>query len=179
MSVKDFSGGQLDFSNTRFISKDEHRELVNRCDPRRGDVLIGRIGTLGKAVVVETDREFSLFVSVGLLRPDTNKILPRFLALYLNSPTASRAYDEIKVGGGTHTNKLNLGDLKALTISTPRPDEQRRIVEKVTELMAMCDELERGLGALEVGRTRALEAVLHGLLEKAGASLPVLLEAAG
>jgi type I restriction enzyme S subunit len=178
VSVKDFSGGQLDFSNTRFISKDEHRELTNRCDPRCGDVLIARIGTLGKAVVVETDREFSLFVSVGLLRPNTNKILPHFLALYLNSPTATRAYDEIKVGGGTHTNKLNLGDLKALTISTPSLDKQRRIIDKVNELMAVCDELERSLAAVEMGQARALEAVLHELLEEANAPLPVLLEVA-
>jgi len=59
VSVKDFSSGRLDLTNTRFISREEHALLFRRCDPRRGDILIGRIGTLGKAVLVETDVEFS------------------------------------------------------------------------------------------------------------------------
>jgi type I restriction enzyme S subunit len=66
VSVKDFSAGRLDLSNTRFIREDEHRLLYKRCDPKRGDILIGRIGTLGRAVLIDTDDEFSLFVSVGL-----------------------------------------------------------------------------------------------------------------
>jgi type I restriction enzyme S subunit len=113
LSVKDFSGGRLRFTATRFISASEHAELSKRCAPQRGDVLIGRIGTLGKAVIVDTDRAFSLFVSVGLLRPRSTVVLPEYLRLYLNSPVAHREYDRIKIGGATHTNKLNLGDLKA------------------------------------------------------------------
>ena len=57
VSVKDFSGGILDLSNTRSIPSGEHEVLYQRCDPRRGDILIGRIGTLGKAIVVDTDGE--------------------------------------------------------------------------------------------------------------------------
>ena len=59
VSVKDFSAGRLDLSNTRFITESEHRLLYKRCDPKRGDILIGRIGTLGRAVLVDTDDEFS------------------------------------------------------------------------------------------------------------------------
>ena len=44
VSVKDFSSGSLDLTNTRFISKEEHDVLYKRCDPRRGDILLGRIG---------------------------------------------------------------------------------------------------------------------------------------
>jgi type I restriction enzyme S subunit len=116
VSVKDFSGGRLDFSNTRFISVDEHELLYRRCDPRRGDILIGRIGTLGKAVVVDTDSEFSLFVSVGLIRFDCTFFAPEFLRLLLNSPLAEEEFNRIKIGGATHTNKLNLGDLQGVAL---------------------------------------------------------------
>ena len=80
VSVKDFSGGTLDLSNTRFIPVGEHKILYQRCDPRRGDILIGRIGTLGKAVLVNTDIQFSLFVSVGLIRFDHQCVNPEFFA---------------------------------------------------------------------------------------------------
>ena len=65
VSVKDFSAGHLDLGNTRFILPSEHEVLYKRCDPRRGDILLGRIGTLGKSVIVDTDVEFSLFVSLN------------------------------------------------------------------------------------------------------------------
>jgi type I restriction enzyme S subunit len=116
--------------------------LYKRCDPKRGDILIGRIGTLGKAVIVDTDMEFSLFVSAALIRPNPAYIESAFLRFVLNSPGTKRQFDEIKVGGATHTNKLNLGDLKTLLIPAPPLAEQKRIVAKVDELMALCDRLE-------------------------------------
>lgn len=142
ISVKDFSGGALDFSNTRLIPENEHAALYKRCDPRRGDILIGRIGTLGKAVLVDTDRAFSLFVSVGLIRFNHEFIAPLYFRLALNSPLVESEYNRIKVGGGTHTNKLNLGDLHSVIFPLPPLAEQRRIVAKVDELMALCDRLE-------------------------------------
>jgi type I restriction enzyme S subunit len=167
ISVKDFSAGQLSFASTRYITPTEHSVLVRRCDPRRGDVLIGRIGTLGKAVVVDTDKEFSLFVSVGLLRPKRAIASPEYLKLYLNSSVAHAEYDRIKVGAGTHTNKLNLGDLKTIAVTLPPLKEQHRIVAKVDKLMAVCDELEQSLAAEQTKRGRLLEALLRDALEDA------------
>jgi type I restriction enzyme S subunit len=161
VSVKDFSAGKLDFSNARRISAEEHADLIRRCDPQRGDVLMGRIGTLGKAVVVDVDQPFSLFVSVGLLRPRPDAILPEYLALYLNSPTAEHQYDQIKVGGGTHTNKLNLADLKKLKVPTPGIAEQRIIVNHATALLTLCEGLRADLSDAEGQRLRTLGALVE------------------
>lgn len=162
VSVKDFSSGHLSLSHTRFITRQEHDILYKRCDPKRGDILIGRIGTLGRAVLVDTDDIFSLFVSVGLIRFSHNYFDPHFFRILLNSPIVESEYDRIKVGGGTHTNKLNLGDLHTVKMLIPPLAEQRRIVAKVDELMALCDALEASLAAGGELRRRLLEAVLHG-----------------
>ncbi|HDI3349513.1 TPA: restriction endonuclease subunit S, partial [Vibrio cholerae] len=53
-----------------------------------------------------------------------------------------KQYDEIKAGG-SHTNKLNLGDIPRLWLPIPPINEQHRIVAKVDELMALCDKLEQ------------------------------------
>jgi type I restriction enzyme S subunit len=42
--------------------------------------------------------------------------------------------------------------------------EQHRIVAKVDELMALCDQLESQLNATEIDSRRLLEAVLHEAL---------------
>ena len=124
VSVKDFSGGKLDLTNTRFIPEAEHAALYQRCDPKRGDILLGRIGTLGRAVLVDIDIEFSLFVSVGLIRFDQRNLSPELFLLLLNSPFVEQEFDRIKIGGGTHTNKLNLGDLHTVAIPLPPLAEQ-------------------------------------------------------
>jgi type I restriction enzyme S subunit len=163
VSVKDFSGGKLDFSNTRFIPASEHEALYRRCDPRRGDILIGRIGTLGKAVLVDTDIEFSLFVSVGLIRFDHGSLAPEFFRILLNSPLVEAEFDRIKIGGGTHTNKLNLSDLHTVAFPLPPLAEQRRIVAKVDELMALCDQLEAARQTREAARDKLTAASLARL----------------
>lgn len=165
VSVKDFSSGTLSLKNTRLIPPSEHKLLYKRCDPRRGDILIGRIGTLGKAVVVDTDIEFSLFVSVGLIRVDQRVLSPEFCRLVLNSPFVAKEFERIKVGGGTHTNKLNLGDLHSVALPVPPLAEQHRIVAKVDGLMALCDQLESALAKGEETRGRLLDALLHEALE--------------
>ena len=164
VSVKDFSGGKLDLSKTRFIPEAEHQVLYQRCDPRRGDILLGRIGTLGKAVLVDTDVEFSLFVSVGLIRFDHQNLSPEFFRLLLNSPFVEQEFDRIKIGGGTHTNKLNLGDLHTVVLPIPPLAEQHRIVAKVDELMALCDRLEAALSTADTTRSRLLESLIHEAL---------------
>ena len=163
VSVKDFSAGALDLSNTRFIPEAEHHALFQRCDPRRGDILLGRIGTLGKAVLIETDVEFSLFVSVGLIRFDHDNLVPEFFCRLLNSPFVEAEFDRIKVGGGTHTNKLNLGDLHTVALLLPPLAEQHRIVSKVDELMALCDRLEEARKEREETRDRLTTASLARL----------------
>ncbi|MDD2747363.1 MAG: restriction endonuclease subunit S [Acidithiobacillus ferrooxidans] len=169
ISVKDFSKGALSFSNTRFIKKTQHDELYKRCDPKKGDVIIGRIGTLGKAVLIDTEKEFSLFVSVGLIRFNHDYIDPTFFVYTINSPFIEKEFDRIKVGGGTHTNKLNLGDLQTINFPLPPLPEQRLIVAKVDELMAICDDLDAQLKTTEADSRRFLEAVLRDVLEPTGA----------
>ncbi|MFW8589708.1 restriction endonuclease subunit S [Glaciecola sp. 2405UD65-10] len=141
ISVKDIDGKTVSFSDCRFISKEQHLEINKRCNPDTGDILICRIGTLGRATIVDTERPFSLFVSVGLIKFIQEYYTPRFTHLVLNSPLLLKQYNEIKAGG-SHTNKLNLGDIPKLVMPVAPLKEQHRIVAKVTELMTLCDQLE-------------------------------------
>jgi len=145
LSIKDISSGKLDFSRTRFISPKEHKKLALRVKPQRGDVLICRIGTLGRAISVDIDEEFSIFVSLGLIRPK-EFVNPKFLAMLLNSPISYQQFDAIKAGG-SHTVKLNLASLRKFVLWIPSMEVQELILSKVDELMALCDQLESELKA--------------------------------
>jgi len=91
--------------------------------------------------------------------------------MLLNSPLVKGEFDRIKIGGGTHTNKLNLGDLQTVALPIPPHSEQHRIVAKVDELMALCDRLEASLATGDAAR-RLLEALLHETLAPEEGALP-------
>ena len=56
--------------------------------------------------------------------------------------------------------RINLGNAKSIPIPLPPLAEQHRIVAKVDELMALCDQLEQQLSQADQQRRRLLEAVL-------------------
>ncbi|PMS15557.1 type I restriction endonuclease subunit S [Trinickia dabaoshanensis] len=162
ISVKDLDGRTVNFNNCKFISEDEHALINRRCNPERGDVLICRIGTLGRPTIVDTDISFSVFVSVGLIKLPKSVDISTFLHLALRSPVLTDQYERIKAGG-SHTVKLNLGDIPQLLIPLPPIEEQARIVAKVDELMRLCDELETR-GRLEAEQHAQLTTTLFDAL---------------
>ena len=64
----------------------------------------------------------------------------------------------------TAQKNINLEILNAVLIPLPPLTEQRRIVTKVDELMAFCDQLETQLATAETGLSRLLDLVLHKAL---------------
>ena len=140
LSVKDISSGYIDFSNTKFISRPKHEELFKRCNPQKGDILLTKVGTTGIPAIVETDQVFSLFVSVALLKFNNKFIDIKYLYNLILSPLVQAQAKENTKGIG---NKNWVIDKIAQTlIPLPPLAEQKRIVNKVEELMQFVDKLE-------------------------------------
>jgi len=94
----------------------------------------------------------------------------RYVKLYFQ-----KIYEEIRglAAGGAQPN-LNGGKIKSMKLPLPPLAEQHRIVAKVDELMALCDQLEAQLTTTQTDSRRLLEAVLRDALAPA----PTLEEAA-
>jgi len=142
LSVKDISSGIISFSNCRFIEADKYKSLPDGSKPQKGDVLFGRVGTLGKPSIVEVDFPFGIFVSLGFLRPYIIN-MNIYLKVFMESKLF---FDQIyaNVFGSAQIN-LNTGWLSNFLIPLPPLSEQKRIVEKVDMIMDMLDELEKEL----------------------------------
>lgn len=139
LSVKDISSGKIDYSNCKFISRKEHEILYERCNPEKGDLLLTKVGTTGIPVIVETDDEFSLFVSVALLKLNTNLISIYFLKHLINSPLVQVQAKENTRGVGNKNWVMR--DIANTIIPLPPLNEQKRIVERLEELLPLCDQL--------------------------------------
>ncbi|NNA58258.1 restriction endonuclease subunit S [Pseudomonas koreensis] len=169
ISVKDINGKTISFDNCKYISQEEHIAINSRCNPEQGDILLCRIGTLGRPTIVDTDIPFSLFVSVGLLKLPKKTKFSRYFHCVLSSPLMYRQYDQIKAGG-SHTNKLNLGDIPRLFVPVPPLNEQHRIVAKVDELMTLCDRLEAHQADAEGAHAQLVQALLDSLTQASDAT---------
>lgn len=75
-------------------------------------------------------------------------------------------YEELRAlaAGGAQPN-LNVGKIKETLIPLPPLAEQKRIVEKVEQLMGLCDELQTKLRKKQEDSEKLMEAVVKGLLE--------------
>ncbi|MED7865978.1 restriction endonuclease subunit S [Campylobacter coli] len=170
LSVKNISKGFFDLSDVKYISLEEHNKLIKRAKPEFGDILICRIGTLGKAIKISLEFEFSIFVSLGLLKPKV-KIISDYLVYFLNSCFIEEWINDNKVGGGTHTAKLNLNILEKCPIALPPLKEQERIVGILDENFAKIDEnikiLEQDLLNLDELMQSALQKAFNPLKDNA------------
>ena len=160
LSVQNISSGRLDMGKAKYISRAEHIQLCQRIAPSKGDILICRIGTLGKAIKVYWDFEFSVFVSLGVLRPVSDDITD-FVISYINSPIGFNWIQSVKVGGGTHTYKINLSDIPQMLICLPPLKEQQRISESLKSV----DSVVAHYGQLQE-RLDVLKAELNDKLKK-------------
>ena len=127
-----------------------------------GDVLMAMYGaTIGKVAILAESAVTNQAVC-GCTPFDG--VLNRFLFLFLVSEREKlRGSSE----GGAQPNIS-----KAKIVRTPFPlpplAEQHRIVAKVDELMAMCNRLEAGLGAIDLARGHLLDSVLREAVDTEG-----------
>ena len=133
ISVKDISSGKISFERTKFISKTEHELLASRCDPHRDDILLTKVGTTGIPVLVDTDRPFSIFVSVAQLRFPTELLDKFFLIYLLKSPLVQTQCRENTKGVGNKNWVMR--DIANTLICIPPLAEQKRIQASLANVL--------------------------------------------
>jgi len=104
-------------------------------------------GTVGRIVEISNIEEKSLVADshVTVIRPLV--VLGSFLTAYISAPGIQRRIEpespNALVSGSTKQVELNTSSVNALEVPIPPLAEQTRIVAKVDELMALCDQLEK------------------------------------
>ena len=85
-----------------------------------------------------------------------------FLEIVLNSPLIIELAQRGTTGGAAP--RVNVATVKAYPIPIPPYAEQKRIVSKVNQLMALCDELETKLRQAEADSERLMNAAVQYVL---------------
>jgi type I restriction enzyme S subunit len=141
ISAKNIKDDGVLLNNATYVTKEIHKEIFSRCDPEYGNILYIKDGaTTGVVTINNLQKPFSMLSSVALLK-QPKQVDNYYLLFTLRSPFF---YNEIRSGmTGVAITRVTLTKLNDSLIPLPPIAEQRRIVAKIDELMARCDELEK------------------------------------
>jgi len=136
-------------------------EIEPRSILKRGDILMNLVGaSIGRTAVYDLHDGANINQAVALIRlvRETDGVCPRFLLHYLNSPTAIDYMLASRVVSAQPN--ISLTNAREFAVPIPPLAEQRRIVAKVDQLMALVDKLETQLAASRATAANLLEAIV-------------------
>jgi type I restriction enzyme S subunit len=126
LNVGDIRGGRIALSLSGRVSESTAAEWTRRVQPRPGDVVFGYEAKVGEAAMLTGDHRWCLGRRVGLLRPDPDRLDPRYLSYAWYSKHFQATLRAHRIGGTT-IESIRLMDLPRWPIALPPLAEQRRI----------------------------------------------------
>lgn len=159
----DVGFGVLDLANARRTDEDEYRRRTVRGELQVDDIVLVREGGgTGKCALVLPEHRFSLGQRVMMLRPDRDKVLPKFFLYQLLSPIIQEDHVQ-PLSKGSASPHLNIGSLRRFPFLLPSVNEQARIVENLDALQAKLEAVK----TLQTETAAELDAMLPAILDKA------------
>ena len=135
ITVKHVKDDGIDFSDCSFISNDDYERLKKNCNPKPGDVLFSKDGTVGKVVSIDFNKEFIVLSSLAIIRPDPRAINQKFLEYLLKNKSILKQATDMKSGSAIR--RIIVKDIKRIQVPIPPKELQEKfasIVEKVEAL---------------------------------------------
>lgn len=137
ISCKDIFDGQINYKNARQITKADFEETHKRTMLEVDDILLTNSGTIGRMAFV-TDREVTTKTtfqkSVAIIKPDKQKVLPRYLYYQLQNCVPQF----INSSNGSAQKNLLLSTMRTFQIEI---EENREKQEKIANTLSAYDDL--------------------------------------
>ena len=133
ISVVNITTGELKFEDCKFVSEEDACKFNKRCNPEKGDILYTKVGaTYGRSAIVDTDKKFTLYVSVCLIKPKRDLINSTFLNYTMKQPYVKLQADKSIKGIGVPD--LHLIEIKNFKIILPPIELQNKFADIVKQI---------------------------------------------
>lgn len=150
ITAKNVRMGYLDREPKEFISEATFLKWMTRGFPKPGDLFFTTEAPLGNICQNDVDEPFAIAQRLICFQP-YGEVNTRFFMMAIMSRSMQRVLDDHATG--MTARGIKAAKLKLLPLPVPPLAEQRRIVAKVDEIMALCDTLKsRIAGAAETRR---------------------------
>ena len=164
LRVTDIQTSEIDLTNVKYVSEQEHKQLCARCKPQKGDILLSKNGTIGIPKVVDWEWDFSIFVSLCLIKINRNKVNPHYAKYFFESHSLK---NQMSQGGQTTSvTNLHLEKIKEFWFAMPDLERQQKIVNYLDTETAKIDQtialVEQSIALLEEYKTSLIATVVTG-----------------
>lgn len=163
VSPRDFyPNNVIDFEGAKRISREDYLRLAAKIKPDLNDLIYPRYGTIGENRLVTEQRDFLASYSCAVVKTLTGFVDPNYQYIFSISGYCK---DQAKAAENKTTQaNVGISSIQQYIVPLPPLAEQHRIVAKVNELMALCDQLEAELSITQANSHRLLESVLEDAL---------------
>lgn len=154
---------QFVFDDLKYVDQETYAYWSRRCPPEPQDIIFTREAPMGEAAIIPEGKTWCLGQRTMLIRPMHEYINNRYLLLTLTEPNLLERASEKAIG--STVKHLRVGDVEKLTVPVPPLAEQHRIVQRVDDLMTLCDRLKQRLNQSSETRCQLAETVAEGALQ--------------
>ena len=138
ITVVNLKNSKLDFKNCLFTSDFDYQRLVrNGCNPKLGDVLYSKDGTISESVAICEEKDFVVGSSFIILRPLLKRCNSRYLSYLISS--AVMRYQAIVYIKGASLPRISIFNVAKLLCIVPSVNEQKAIAHYLDTKTAQID----------------------------------------
>ena len=171
VSTRDVSQAGIDFDGCLRTSEASYEYLYRTgCQPKVGDVLFSKDGTIGRTVVVREQRDFVVASSLIIIRPDREILDAEFLDFLCQSDAIQDQVESFVKGAGLP--RLSIANLMRVIGIFPPIHEQRLIATTLAEasvrFTALVAEAEAAITLLQERRAALISAAVTGKIDVRG-----------
>lgn len=153
ITISNITGqNKLSLEDTMFVPESYYNGLNENKKAQKGDILYSVVGSFGKPVYVDFDKQMVFQRHIAILRPKRN-VNARFIYYTMLNPQFYKLVDKLAIGCSQRT--VTLDTLRNIEISLPDKDIQDKTVEvlslidrKIDENCKINDNLEQQLTTL-------------------------------
>jgi type I restriction enzyme S subunit len=127
LSISSLENGALDLSKSAHLSEEDFKKWTKRITPQRGDVLFSYETRLGDAAMMPPNVTACLGRRMGLLRPNSDKVIPEYLLYAYLSPVFQETLRSKTIHGAT-VDRIALKEIPSFPVRVPPKEEQLRTV---------------------------------------------------
>ena len=151
----------IDFENCKRISLEDLEIERKKCDPKKGDLLFSRIGTVGLVRKVNTDKLFVPLHSIAQIRVDNTKASTEFIYQWLGSPLMKKQIRDSVQSIGVPD--IGIAKIQNFRMDLPESlDEQ----DKIAFILSTVDETIESTDKIIETYSRLKKSMLNKLLTK-------------
>ena len=172
--ISDINGSELDLKRCKRISEENFNIFSKSHQPKLGDIIISRVGTIGEISIVGSNDPFCLGQNTAFIIPKSSN---QYLFFALKSSCVKEQIDDAVVGSTLQT--LSLDDIKKIKIPFYSENRNKQISQclnkKYNCLIKLDFSINQSIKLLYELRARLVSDMVTGKLDTriAAARLPV------